>query len=374
MNSFKIAPEISTYDTVADFVREFPFTSKDLVLASKRLYEKYLEKHLGSATFIDFRSYFDGEPTSRDMEKMQQDLSLLNYDRVIGIGGGSILDVSKLLVIDNSISLEYLFMKKVEPHRTKELILIPTTCGTGSEVTNISVLAIESLATKYALAHDALFANHAVMIFELLNDLPYDVFAASSLDALTHAIESFLSPLATPISLSQSRLAIELLLENYLELTAMGTKRYKEKLSDFLMASLVAGYAFGNSSCGPVHGISYPLGTKYHVPHGESNYTFLVAVLKQYQALDDLDGESRFDSLKDIVAKILQCPKEQWLESLENMLLTIIPIKRLSTYEITLGELGEFTDSVYTNQKRLLGCGYLEFNRDHIYEIYQSVF
>lgn len=374
MAKFKITPEIATYKTVSQFIQDFPFTSRDLVVASKRLHEKYLKKHLGPATFIDFRTYFEGEPTSAAMEKMQQELSAIGYDRVIGIGGGSILDVSKLLVIDNSISLEYLFLKKIEPVRTKELILVPTTCGTGSEVTNISVLAIESLNTKYALAHDALFANQAVMITELLHDLPYDVFAASSLDALTHAIESFLSPLASPISLTQSRLAIELLLENYVGLTNMGVEKYREKLNDFLMGSLVAGWAFGNSSCGPVHGISYPLGTKYHVPHGESNYTFLIAVLKQYADLDDYTKQSRYDKLKAIVANVLDCQKDEWLETLEQLLLKIIPIKRLHTYDITIEELDEFTESVYNNQKRLLGCGYLEFDRDHILEIYKTVY
>lgn len=374
MTSFKIAPEISSYQSVKEFGAKFQFTSKDLILTSHRVYDKHLKNHLNQATFIDFRAYFEGEPTSTAMEKLQQDLNEITYERVIGIGGGSILDVSKLLVIDNSISLEYLFLKKVEPVRTKELILIPTTCGTGSEVTNISVLAIKSLNTKYALAHDALFANHAIMIGELVQDLPYDIFAASSLDALTHAIESFLSPLATPVSLAQSRLAIELLLENYQAISQKGIECYQEKLSEFLMASQVAGWAFGNSSCGPVHGISYPLGTKYHVPHGQSNYTFLIAVLKQYESLDKGGMTTPFDQLKTIVAESLNCDREKWLESLEQLLLGIIPVKKLRAYKIEVEELEEFTASVVVNQKRLLGCGYIEFTKEHILEIYQSVY
>ena len=374
MNNFKIVPEIAGFETFAQFEAQYQITDRDLILTSKRTYENILAKSNCKGIFVDFRKYFQGEPSDHSLKKLLEDIKSADYDRVIAIGGGSILDVGKLLVIEPNQNMEDLFLKKTVPTKTKELVLVPTTCGTGSEVTNISVLAIESLNTKYALAHDALFANQAVMITELLHDLPYDVFAASSLDALTHAIESFLSPLASPISLTQSRLAIELLLENYGELTNMGVEKYREKLNDFLMGSLVAGWAFGNSSCGPVHGISYPLGTKYHVPHGESNYTFLIAVLKQYANLDNANKQSRYDKLKVIVANVLDCPKEEWLDALEQLLVQITPIKRLRTYNIAIGELDEFTNSVCTNQKRLLGCGYLEFNQKHILEIYKTVY
>ena len=127
------------------------------------------------------------------IEKILCDVKKINYKRVIGIGGGSVLDIAKLLVLKEFSSISDLFEKKITPEKDKELILIPTTCGTGSEVTNITIAKITKIHSKFGLAHDSLYANNAVLIPFLLNEMPYEVFASSSLDALVHAVESYLS-------------------------------------------------------------------------------------------------------------------------------------------------------------------------------------
>lgn len=107
------------------------------------------------------------------VEAIYKDIKDISYKRVIAIGGGSVLDVSKLFVLKTISPVVDLFEHKLEFIKEKELILIPTTCGTGSEVTNISILELKAKHTKMGLAVDELYADYAVMIPELLEDLPF---------------------------------------------------------------------------------------------------------------------------------------------------------------------------------------------------------
>lgn len=117
------------------------------------------------------------------------------------IGGGTIIDIAKILALDSILPIEDLYDGKLPIKRTKKLVLVPTTCGTGSEVTNIAILALTRRHTKKGLANDCMYADSAVLVPELLKGLPFKFFATSSIDALIHAMESSLSPkgYATPL-------------------------------------------------------------------------------------------------------------------------------------------------------------------------------
>ena len=120
-----------------------------------------------------------------------------DYDRVIAIGGGAIMDLGKLLSLKRTGSVHDLFFKKADVISEKELIAIPTTCGTGSEVTNISVAIVKEdngKTTKLGLVSDLLIPGTVCLIPEFLKTLPYAPFASSAIDALIHAVESYLSP------------------------------------------------------------------------------------------------------------------------------------------------------------------------------------
>ena len=117
--------------------------------------------------------------------------------RIIAIGGGTIIDVSKIFALKDISPIDDLYDGKIKPVKDKELIIVPTTCGTGSEVTNVAVLALISRQTKKGLAVNEMYADKAVLIPELLKTLPFKVFATSSIDALVHAVESALSPKAS---------------------------------------------------------------------------------------------------------------------------------------------------------------------------------
>ncbi len=169
--------------------------------------------------------------------------------------------------------------------KKRELVIVPTTCGTGSEVTNIAILNRTRIGTKLGLVSDNMYADSAVLIPELLKGLPFAVFATSSIDALVHAVESSLSPKATSLTKLFGYKAIEMIIRGYQTIAAEGKDARISLLEDFLVASNYAGIAFGTAGCAAVHAMSYPLGGKYHVAHGESNYAMFTGVLKNYMEI-----------------------------------------------------------------------------------------
>lgn len=142
MHSFRLVPEIRQYDTTKEFCADLHIGMGDLLLISESLYDKFFKLHDKGAIPVFYRKYGSGEPTDLMVEGIYRDLQGLSYQRVIAVGGGTILDVAKLFALKNISPVVDLYDRKLEIQKEKELILVPTTCGTGSEVTNISILEL----------------------------------------------------------------------------------------------------------------------------------------------------------------------------------------------------------------------------------------
>lgn len=372
LKQFSIVPTILEFDTCQDFLSHFNIGKGDLIFTSKRCYDKYFKNHTGDA-FVLFRGdYGNGEPTDTMVESIYEDIKDIPYKRVFAIGGGTIIDVAKLFALEQFTPVGDLFYNKtIAPNQTKELIIVPTTCGTGSEVTNISILELTSYHTKLGLAEKNLFPHYAALIPELLDDLPLSFFATSSIDALVHATESYLSPKATSFSQAFSIKAIEMILSGYKKITKEGLDTRFQYNKEFLTASTYAGIAFGNAGTGAVHAMSYPLGAKYHVAHGEANYAIFTGVFKTYQKKKP---EGAIQTLNTLMAKILGCDISVVYEELENLLNQLLPKKSLSSYGVKKEELKDFTENVMTKQKRLTANNYVPLSQDEIYQIYSDLF
>ncbi len=371
MEQFRLKSTIQTYNTCNEFCEAYLIGSGDLILTSGHIINRYLEGKTGEAIVLNMRKYGQGEPSDELVEAIYQDIRELSFNRVIVIGGGSILDVGKLLALKNISPVQELFERKLPIVKERQLILIPTTCGTGSEVTNISILELIQKQTKLGLSTDELYADYAVLIPELLEDLPFGAFAASSLDAFIHAIESYLSPKANDFSEMYSLKAMELILMGYQRIAVKGRDIRNELLKDFLVASTYAGIAFGNAGCAAVHALSYPLGSVFHIPHGEANYAVFQGVFDGYMKRKP-DG--KIEKLNTFLAKTLGCSKERVYEELESLFDSILVRTPLRQYGVTLAQLEEFSDSVITNQGRLMANNYVELKREDVLEIYQSVY
>ncbi|MDR2799855.1 MAG: 4-hydroxybutyrate dehydrogenase [Desulfovibrio sp.] len=370
MKLLTLKPEMHLYDTCKEFHANTGFAESDLIITNRYIFEPYFSGLPSQAQVLWQEDYGAGEPSDEMAEKMYADVKG-RFKRVIGIGGGTIVDIAKLFALRDPIPLGDLFDRKREIIKEKELVLVPTTCGTGSEVTNISILEFKSRHTKFGLATDELFADKAVLIPELLEGLPFKFFATSSVDALIHAFESTLSPKATPYSELFGRRAIEVILNGYKEIAKKGEDARKPLLKNFLIASNYAGIAFGTAGCAAVHAMSYPLGAAYHIAHGEANYAVFTGVFKAYQQKNPTGKIKEFNAF---IANILACQPESVYEELEKLLNSILFRKPLREYGVTRQELPDFTKNVMERQGRLMANNYTLLDDQAILDIYTSVY
>ncbi len=368
MKQFNVAPKITMLNGCDEFIGAYKINENDLVFTIEDIWNAYF-KDTAPGTVIFIEKYGRGEPTDEMIESICADIKK-PYTRVIAAGGGTVLDCAKLFALGQTSPVTDLFDKKIPAIKDKTLLLVPTTCGTGSEVTNISILEFKQRNTKFGLASDALYADEAVLIPELLENLPFKVFAASSIDALVHAAESYLSPKATEISKMFSVRAMKTILDGYKKIAAGG--ELKELLPDFCLASTMAGIAFSNAGCAAVHAMSYPLGAKFHIPHGESNYAMFTGVFKKYE---EINPGGRITELNEIISDILDCEAKAAYDALEELLDgAILKRKPLHEYGMTEAMIEEFTDSVIENQQRLLANNYAELDRNALIDIYTRLF
>lgn len=370
MKELMIKPEIYHFDKVKEFAEEFQIGEGDLMVTNQYIYEPFFGALNLKCDVIFQEKYGQGEPSDDMVEAMYKDIKG-PHKRVIAVGGGTVIDISKLFALKDVSPVLDLYDGKIAPVKDKELVLVPTTCGTGSEVTNIAILALNSRGTKKGLAVDEMYGDSAVLVPELLESLPFGVFATSSIDALVHAVESSLSPKGNQTTRMFGYKAIDMILNGYKEIAAHGLEARKPLLPQFLMASNYAGIAFGNAGCAAVHAMSYPLGATYHVPHGESNYAMFTGVMKNYMEIRT-DGE--IATLNRFIADILGCSTENVYEELEKLLNHLIQKKPLHEYGMREEEIEEFTDSVIKNQQRLLANNFVPLDRERMIKIYRELY
>ena len=370
MKAFMLKPSIYLYDTCKEFVDEFQLGKDDLVITNEYIYNPFFGDMNLECGVLFQEKYGAGEPSDDMVEAMYKDIKG-DYKRIIAIGGGTIIDISKLFALKNVSPILDLYDGKMEIAKGKELVEVPTPCGTGSEVTNVAVLSLNSRGTKKGLAVDQMYADSAVLIPELVKGLPFKFFATSSIDALIHAVESTLSPKGNVITRMFGYRAIDMILSGYKKIAAEGPDARYPLLGEFLTASTFAGIAFGNAGCAAVHAMSYPLGSTFHVPHGESNYAMFTGVMKNYMEIKQ-DGE--IATLNKYIADILGCDPANVYEELEKLLNQILQKKALHEYGMTKEQIVEFTDSVIENQQRLLKNNFVFLDRDRLIKIYTELF
>ncbi|MBX9457935.1 MAG: iron-containing alcohol dehydrogenase [Rhizobium sp.] len=200
---------------------------------------------------------------------------------VIGLGGGSSLDVAKLvsLLAMGAETLPGIYGVGRARGPRLPLVLVPTTAGTGSEVTPISIVTTGT-AEKMGVVSPVLLPDVALLDPELTYGLPPHVTAATGIDAMVHAIEAYTSenPNNNPLSRTLAVQALGLMGRSLLDAVRNG--RDEKARSDMLLGSMLAGQAFANSPVGAVHALAYPLGGHFHIPHGLSNALVLPHVLR----------------------------------------------------------------------------------------------
>lgn len=223
----------------------------------------------------------EADPPERTVEAAAERARVLGATGVVGFGGGSSMDVAKLaalLALGRERLADIYGVENAKGPRLP-LLLVPTTAGTGSEVTPISIVTTGATEKKGVVA-PVLLPDVALLDPDLTLGLPAPVTAATGVDAMVHAIEAYtcIAPNKNPVSLALAREALRLL--GGAIRTAVARGRDLAARGDMLLGSMLAGQAFANSPVGAVHALAYPLGGVYHLPHGLTNALVLPHVLR----------------------------------------------------------------------------------------------
>jgi len=298
----------------------------------------------------------EANPRTGTVDRLAAEAGTKGIEAVVAVGGGSALDAGKaiaMLLTNGGSCLDYVGKNRFsEP--SAPFIAVPTTCGTGSEVTWVSVLSEPETQTKWSIKGDGMFPSAAFVDADVIATLPPRLIAATGMDAMTHAIEAYLAKGANPASDALALQAIRLLVQ-YLGPCVRNPER-SEYRARVMHASTLAGMAFGNADVGAVHCLSEGIGGMLDHPHGLLNTLLLVPVLR-YQM-----PEIR-DRLKEI-SSFLGAPMPETLLERLSAMIAGFPLGSWADLQISpddfaaIAERAESNGSNGSNRKEMRALDY----------------
>ncbi len=299
----------------------FIITDKGLTeLGLLELTIKKLKTHSNIKIFDDVES----DPSKSTLLKAFESAKEFDSTGVLGFGGGSSMDVAKLvsLLLGSNQDIETIWGVNNARGPRLPLVLIPTTAGTGSEVTPISIITMDDKEKK-GVSSKYILPDLAILDPLLTMDLPANITASTGIDAMVHAIEAFTSvnPNNNPISKMLSIEALKLL-GSSIEVAVFDGKNINAR-SNMLLGSMLAGKAFANSPVAAVHALAYPIGGLFNISHGLSNSLVLPHVLK-FNSLNE-DARKNYAYLAPYLFKNLENSKNDekvcnhFIDLLENL-------------------------------------------------------
>lgn len=221
------------------------------------------------------------EPAVQDVSKLLDNLAVGDIDMVVGMGGGSVLDIAKLLSIlldtRNGLTLSDL-LAGAQPESRLRSMLIPTTAGTGSEATPNAILAIPDKQTKVGIITNIMVPDYVALLPELTVSMPAKISASTGIDALCHLLECFTASISNPVADNYAMIGMKKLFRGIEQIIAEPSNL--EARLNMLWASYYGGACIYHSGTHLVHAMSYPLGGSYHIPHGVANAILLVPCFK----------------------------------------------------------------------------------------------
>jgi acetaldehyde dehydrogenase/alcohol dehydrogenase len=260
---------------------------------------------------MDYKVFFDVEPdpTLATAKKGAEEMRSFEPDTIIALGGGSPMDAAKIMWVmyeHPEIRFEDLAMRFMDIRKRvfkfpkmgekAMMVAIPTSAGTGSEVTPFAVITDEKTQIKYPLADYELTPDMAIVDAELMMNMPKSLTAASGIDALTHAIEAYVSVCASEYTNGMALEAIRLIFKYLPQAYNDGPNNIKarEKMAH---ASTMAGMAFANAFLGVCHSMAHKLGSMHHIPHGIANALLINEVIR-FNAVDNPRKQATFPQYK----------------------------------------------------------------------------
>ena len=313
------------------------------------------------------------EPKVSSVRKLVEFASSNKVSHVVGLGGGSPMDLAKIaaLMIPSPQDVESMYGVGNARGTRLPLVLIPTTAGTGSEGTPVAVITGDD-GEKSPIVGPQFICDSVILDAELTLGLPPGVTAATGADAMVHAIEAYTSAVRkNPVSDRLAIQALQLLHGNITRVVEHGEDL--EARGKMLLGSMMAGLAFANASVGAVHALAYPLGTQFHLSHGESNAVVLVPVMRINLALaTSLYAEIGRAVLSGSDPQNDDDAAAQLIDELAQLIPALGLKDRLSQYGITEKDLDSLTEGCM-KQDRLLSYNIRPLTREEIRSAFHSV-
>ena len=297
MQWVKLPPKIYFERNSIKYLRDMKKMEKAMIVTDRGMYnlgyvEKIEDVIRRRRNQVDLELFFDVEPDP-SFDTVQAGLELMNKfqpDTIIALGGGSSMDAAKVMwllyenpeVCFDDIKQKFMDIRKrafkfPELGKKARLICIPTTSGTGSEVTPFAVITDKKANKKYPLTDYALTPTVAIVDPEFVMSLPPAIAADTGIDVLTHAVEAYVSILASDFTDGWAKQAVKLVFDYLEESVKEGTPLSREKMHN---AATIAGMAFANAFLGMNHSLAHKIGGEFHVPHGRTNGILLPHVIR----------------------------------------------------------------------------------------------
>lgn len=251
----------------------------DKGVAAAGIAEKIRAELRGSSAEVTVFDRVEPNPTDTLAEEAADIARGTGVDAFVAVGGGSSIDLAKavdVLQTNPGPLRRYAGIEKV-PNNTKPLIAIPTTAGTSSEITNVIALIDTVQVCKYVIISSKVTPDYAIVDPEFTRTMPASVTAATGMDAITHALESYVSNMATPLTEYHSLAGLRLLYDNLPKAVANGND--KKARENMMLGCVITGFGFTNANLGLVHGIAHTLSAHFRLAHGMANAAVLPYVM-----------------------------------------------------------------------------------------------
>ncbi|AQS57705.1 1-propanol dehydrogenase PduQ [Desulforamulus ferrireducens] len=335
MKQFVIKPKIYFCEGSMEYLKEVKgnraFIVSDAIMEKLGYLQKTIDYLQETGIKVDVFTEVRPDPDVKVIAAGMQSYLKTQADTIVALGGGSVIDAAKGILY----SLWQFSKAAGEEFRKPLFIAIPSTSGTGSEVTNFSVITADG--QKICLVDDWMAPDIAILDSTCIQHVPQQVVADTGMDALVHAIEAYVSTEATYCTDALAEKAVQLIFENLVTLyNDTGNACARERIQK---ASCLAGMAFTNANLGINHSLAHALGATFHLSHGRSNALLLSAVLEYNANLND-PKDKRVAERYARLAAVLQLPARTYREGTVNFLQAVKDLKKSLGIQNGLRELG----------------------------------
>ena len=336
-----------------------------LDILTKQLDETGVQYHV----FTDCKP----EPSYLQVEAVVDMVQGQECDLIIGLGGGSVMDAAKLASVLKGApyTIKDLLNDPTQAEKKVKTVMIPTTCGTGSEATCNAIVAIPEEKSKKGIVNDNMIPDYVILDAQMIAKLPKAIVAATGVDALAHVVECFTSKKATPFSDCYALEGAKLIFANIRE--AYNNPDNMDAKNKMLVGAYYGGIAITGSGTTAVHALSYPLGGKFHIAHGVSNAILFAHVMKFNK---DACAERLAVLCDAINPTYAEKTVEEKADYVIDQIADIVKVTNIPTdltqYGVTMDDL-DFLVTAGSQQQRLLVNNMKELSLDDIRNIYLKV-